>query len=180
MKRLILFSIALLLIQIPLANAARKVVLDARIEEAIEEFEALTSAGRKLAEQSAGMLVFPKVGKAGFGIGGEYGEGALLIDGKIVQYYNTASGSIGFQAGVQTRRQIILFLEKSVLNSFRASNGWEAGVDGSVAIATLGAGGEIDTKSLNQPVVAFIFGNKGLMYNLSLEGSKFSQIEKKK
>ena len=180
MKRFTLLLIALGFLQIPFSQAARKIVLDARIDEAVEEFYALTSAGRKLAAKSAGMLVFPKVGKAGLGIGGEYGEGALLIDGKIVQYYNTASGSIGFQAGVQTRRQVILFLEKSVLNTFRVSNGWEAGVDGSVAIATLGAGGEIDTKTLNQPVVAFIFGNKGLMYNLSLEGSKFSKIEKKK
>lgn len=64
------------------------------------------------------------------------------------------------------------------LESFRKSKGWEVGVDGSVAIANIGAGGEIETKSINQPIVAFIFGNKGLMYNLSLEGSKLSKIDK--
>jgi lipid-binding SYLF domain-containing protein len=126
------------------------------------------------------MLVFPTVGKAGFGIGGEYGEGALIIKGKTVQYYSAAAASIGFQIGVQSKRQIILFMEKSDLESFQHSEGWEVGVDGSVAIATLGAGGEIDTKMLNQPVVGFIFGNKGLMFNLSLEGTKFSRIEKNK
>ena len=162
------------------ANAARKVVLDARIEEAIEDFYEQTSAGKKLAKKAKGMLVFPTVGKAGFGIGGEYGEGALIIKGKTVQYYSAAAASIGFQIGVQSKRQIILFMEKSDLESFQHSEGWEVGVDGSVAIATLGAGGEIDTKMLNQPVVGFIFGNKGLMFNLSLEGTKFSRIEKKK
>ncbi|MEM9158186.1 MAG: YSC84-related protein [Verrucomicrobiota bacterium] len=162
------------------AQAARKVVLDARIEEAIEEFYEETSAGEKLAKKAEGMLVFPSVAKAGLGMGGEYGEGALIIDGDIKQYYNVISGSIGFQIGLQSRRQILLFMDKDALKNFRDSEGWEAGVDGSVAIANLGAGGEIDMKTLNEPVVAFVFGNKGLMYNLSLEGSKFNKIEKKK
>ncbi len=171
---------ALFLLNVSPANAARKIVLDARIEEAIEEFYEQTSAGEKLAKKAKGMLVFPTVGKAGFGIGGEYGEGALIIKGEKVQYYSSAAASIGFQIGVQSKRQIILFLEKSDLESFQHSEGWEVGVDGSIAIATLGAGGEIDTKMLNQPVVGFIFGNKGLMFNLSLEGTKFSKIEKNK
>jgi lipid-binding SYLF domain-containing protein len=165
------------LIALPL-QAAKKVVLDAQIEAAIEEFFELSPAGKNLVKKAEGMLVFPSVKKAGFGIGGEFGEGALLVDGKIVQYYNTVAASIGFQMGVQVKRQIIIFLEKSALKNFRTSEGWEVGVDGSVAIATLGAGGEIESKVLNQPVVGFIFGNKGLMYNLSLEGSKITPIEK--
>ncbi|MEX0324707.1 MAG: YSC84-related protein [Puniceicoccaceae bacterium] len=162
------------------AEAAKKVVLDAQIEEAVESFYELTSAGKKLAKKSEGMLVFPSVKKAGIGIGGEYGEGALLVNGKIVQYYSTAAASIGFQLGAQVKTQIILFMEKGALKKFRNSDGWEVGVDGSVAIATLGAGGEIETKTLNQPIIGFIFGNKGLMYNLTLEGSKLSKIDKKK
>ncbi|MDQ8201843.1 YSC84-related protein [Pelagicoccus sp. SDUM812003] len=158
--------------------AAKKRVLDAKIDEAIEEFYEHTSAGKKLAKDAEAMLVFPSVGKAGIGIGGEYGEGALIIDGKKVEYYSTASASIGFQLGVQSRRQILLFLDKAALNAFRNSEGWEVGVDGSVAIANIGAGGEIDTKTINEPVVAFVFGNKGLMYNLSLEGSKLTKIKK--
>lgn len=173
-----LFLTVLVLFSFQSVQAAKKVVLDAQIEEAIEEFYELSSAGEKLAKKAKGMLVFPKVKKAGLGVGGEYGEGALLIDGEIVQYYSTAAASIGFQMGVQVKSQIILFLEKSALKKFRNSEGWEIGVDGSVAIATLGAGGEIETKVLNQPVVGFIFGNKGLMYNLSLEGSKITKIEK--
>jgi lipid-binding SYLF domain-containing protein len=160
------------------AHAAKKAVLDAKIEEAISDFYELTSAGEKLAKKSEGMLVFPSVKKAGIGIGGEVGEGALLIDGEIVQYYRTMSGSIGLQLGAQVKTQVILFMEKGALEGFRSSEGWEVGVDGSVAVATLGAGGSIDTKTLNQPIIGFIFGNKGLMYNLTLEGSKLSKINK--
>jgi lipid-binding SYLF domain-containing protein len=174
----LLLTTALVLSFATQAQAAKKAVLDAQIDEALEEFYKMSSAGEKLAKKAEGVLVFPSVKKAGIGIGGEYGEGALIIKGKKVQYYNTAAASIGFQLGAQARRQIILFLEKDALKSFRNSQGWEVGVDGSVAIATLGAGGEIETKTLNQPVVGFIFGNKGLMYNLSLEGSKISKIEK--
>lgn len=177
MKRNMSVIITLLLLTVPL-TAANQMVLDARIEAAIEEFYELSPAGRKLAEKAHGMLVFPNVKKAGLGVGGEYGEGALLVNGKVEQYYNTAAASIGFQMGVQVKRQIILFLDKSALEAFRNSEGWEIGVDGSVAIATLGVGGEIDSKSINHPVVGFIFGNKGLMYNLSLEGSKITPINK--
>ena len=123
------------------------------------------------------MLVFPKVYKAGIGIGGEYGEGALLMGRKTVDYYNIAAASIGFQLGAQMKTQFVLFMNQDVLNKFRNSDGWEAGVDGSVALATLGAGGEIDTKTINEPIIGFIFSNKGLMYNLTLEGSKITKIK---
>jgi lipid-binding SYLF domain-containing protein len=180
MKKLQILLITLFTLTAFQAEAAKKAVLDAQIEEAISDFYELTSAGKKLAKKSEGMLVFPSVKKAGIGVGGEIGEGALLIDGDIVQYYRTISGSIGFQLGAQVKTQIILFMEDGALEGFRSSEGWEVGVDGSVALATLGAGGQIDTKTLNQPIIGFIFGNKGLMYNLTLEGSKLSKINKKK
>lgn len=174
----LLLLIALCLCLPVAGNAAKKEILDARIEAALEELEALSPAARKLMKKAEGVLVFPNVKKAGMGIGGEFGEGALLVDGDIDQYYNTVSASVGLQLGVQVKRQVLVFMDKSALNNFRGSEGFEIGVDGSVAVANLGAGGEIETKTLNQPVVAFIFGNKGLMYNLSLEGSKISPIEK--
>lgn len=157
---------------------ASKTEIDAYVSEALSKFYKHTSAGKKLADKATGILVFPKVYKAGFGIGGEYGEGALLIGGKTVDYYNTASASIGFQLGAQVKSQIILFMNKKVLSAFRDSEGWEVGVDGSVAIATLGAGGEIDTKTAKEPIIGFVFSNKGLMFNLTLEGSKITKIKK--
>lgn len=168
----------LFLIQAPAGFAASKVEIDAHVKEAITSFYKHTSAGRELAQKASGMLVFPKVYKAGMGIGGEYGEGALLMSGKTVDYYNIAAASIGLQFGAQVKTQIVLFMDRDVLNKFRNSDGWEAGVDGSVAIATLGAGGEIDTKTIKEPVIGFIFSNKGLMYNLTLEGSKITKISK--
>ncbi len=170
--------LALFLMQIPAGFAASKIEIDANVKEAMAEFYKHTSAGKELAQKAAGVLIFPKVYKAGIGIGGEYGEGALLIGGKTVDYYNIAAASIGFQLGAQMKSQIVLFMNKDVLNSFRNSEGWEAGVDGSVAIATLGAGGEIDTHTAQEPIIGFIFSNKGLMYNLTLEGSKITKIKK--
>jgi lipid-binding SYLF domain-containing protein len=124
------------------------------------------------------MLVFPEVVKAGIGIGGEYGEGALIVNGKTVDYYSTAAASIGFQLGAQIKSQIILFMNPKVLYQFRKSDGWKAGVDGSVALATLGAGGEISSDTIKEPIIGFIFSNKGLMYNLTFEGAKVTRLER--
>lgn len=160
------------------ASAASKEQIDAEVRQALTEFRETTSAGYELSQKAVGVLVFPDVIKAGMGIGGEYGEGALMIDGQTVGYYNLASASIGFQLGAQKRSQIVLFMTQSALDNFRSSEGWKAGVDGSVALATLGAGGAIDTETAQQPIIGFIFSNKGLMYNLTFEGSKMSKIER--
>jgi len=160
------------------AHAASKEELDAEVREAVNNFYQHTSAGKELAARASGMLVFPNVLKAGVGIGGEYGEGALLVGGKTSAYYNIAAASIGFQLGAQARSQIVLFMTPGALSKFRSSKGWKAGVDGSVALATLGAGGSIDSETAKKPIIGFIFSNKGLMYNLTFEGSKISPIKK--
>jgi lipid-binding SYLF domain-containing protein len=122
--------------------------------------------------------VFPSVIKAGIGIGGEYGEGALLIRGRTVAYYNTVSASVGFQLGAQARSIVIVFMTEDALYSFRRVHGWKIGVDGSVALITVGVGGSIDSSKITNPIVGFIFDNKGLMYNLTLEGSKITRISR--
>jgi len=111
-------------------------------------------------------------------LGDKVSEGALIVGGKTISYYNVAAGSIGLQLGVQQKSQVILFMNESELAKFRKSEGWKAGVDGSVALATLGAGGQIDTETSKKPIIGFIFSNKGLMYNLTFEGSKISKIDK--
>jgi lipid-binding SYLF domain-containing protein len=158
--------------------AASKQEIDIKVQDALERFYKEVGGAKKFAGIAEGMLVFPSVFKAGFGIGGEYGEGALLIKGKTVDYYSTAAASIGFQLGAQSKTVILIFTSKSALEKFRHSDGWEAGVDGSVALVDLGAGGTIDTSTIKDPIVAFVFGNKGLMYNLSLEGSKYTKLNK--
>lgn len=160
------------------AQAASKAEIDAKVNATLKTFYADVKGGRELAGKAAGMLVFPEVVKAGIGIGGEYGDGALRVGGKTVGYYNTAAASIGLQLGVQVKSQIILFMTEKALRDFRNSDGWKAGVDGSVALATLGAGGEIDTETTRKPIIGFIFSNKGLMYNLTFEGSKITRIKR--
>jgi lipid-binding SYLF domain-containing protein len=133
---------------------------------------------RELASKAEGILVFPSVIKAGIGFGGEYGEGVLYVRGRPNAYYNTVSASVGFQLGVQARSVIIMFMTPEALGSFRRTKGWKVGVDGSVAIITVGVGGSIDTARIVSPVVGFILDPKGLMYNLTLEGTKISRIHK--
>lgn len=171
--------VILALVFFPLAvQAASKDEIDINVEEALASFYAESPAGKRLADRAAGMLVFPQVIKAGFGIGGEYGEGALLVNGQIQNYYSTAAASIGLQFGAQMKSQIILFMTQSALETFRNSDGWEAGVDGSVALVEFGAGGEISSNSAQEPIIGFIFSNKGLMYNLTFEGSKMTRLDR--
>ena len=84
--------------------------------------------------------MFPKVYKAGFVLGGGIGDGALQIRGETVQYYRTTSLSYGFQLGVQWRTEIVLFMTQEALDKFRAGNGWQAGIDGSIAVIAFGVG----------------------------------------
>ena len=146
------------------------------MDTALERFNNDIKGGKEFLKTAKGVLVFPSVIKAGIGIGGEYGEGAMRINGKTVDYYSTAAASIGFQLGAQSKTVIVVFMQEDALKKFRASSGWEAGVDGSVALIELGAGGSIDTTNIKSPIVGFVFGNKGLMYNLTLEGSKYTKI----
>jgi lipid-binding SYLF domain-containing protein len=160
------------------ALAASAGEINADVFATMRKFELRVRSGYDLAQRAAGVLVFPSVVKAGFGVGGEYGEGALLVGNQPVEYYNTISASVGFQFGAQARSVIILFMTPEALNNFRRKKGWKVGVDGSVALVTLGVGGAIDTNTINRPVLGFILDNKGLMYNLTLEGSKISRIDR--
>jgi len=161
-----------------ITTAASKEEIDIEVEASVEKFQQEVTGGKKFLEKAEGILVFPDVVKAGFGIGGEYGEGALLIKGKTVDYYNTAAASIGFQFGAQFKTVILVFLKKDALDKFRNSSGWEAGVDGSVALIEFGVGKDINTINIVDPIVGFVFSNKGLMYNLTLEGSKITKLDK--
>jgi lipid-binding SYLF domain-containing protein len=156
------------------AKSAKEI--DTSVDVALEQFGKDIKGGNEFLESAKGVLVLPSVIKAGVGIGGEYGEGALRIGGKTVDYYSTAAASIGFQLGAQSKRIIIVFMQDDALKKFRDRNGWEAGVDGSVALIEVGTGGTIDTTTIKDPIIGFVFGNKGLMLNLTLEGSKYTKI----
>ena len=158
--------------------AASAAEIDAKANAVLKNFYQEVGAATELSKKSKGILIFPDVVKAGFVIGGEYGEGALRIKKKTVGYYNTVAGSIGLQIGAQAKTVILMFMDKEVLSAFRNSDGWEIGVDGSVALIEFGAGEAIDTNSIKDPVIGFVFGNRGLMVNLTLEGAKISKIDR--
>ena len=160
------------------AGAATAEEINVSVNATLKNFLKDVKGAKEFLNAAKGVLVFPNVYKAGFGIGGEYGEGALRIGGKTVDYYSTVAGSFGFQLGAQKKTLILVFMQNGALKSFRESNGWKAGVDGSVALVTVGIGGSIDTTNIKDPIVAFAFDQKGLMYNLTIEGSKFSKIKK--
>jgi lipid-binding SYLF domain-containing protein len=151
--------------------------IDAEVDMTLETFKE-TKGASSLVDEAAGLLVYPAIVKAGLVFGGEYGEGALLVDGETKGYYNMAAGSVGFQLGIQKKSVIIAFMDQNALESFQRSSGWKIGADASVAVIAIGAGGMIDTKNIDDPVVAFVFDQKGLMYNVTLEGAKITEIEK--
>lgn len=158
------------------AKTAREI--DVSVEVAIERFYKQVKGAKEFVKASKGMLVMPNVIKGAFIIGGEYGEGALRVGGESVGYYNTIAGSIGFQIGGQAKDIILLFMTDEALKNFRASSGWEAGVDGNVALITMGAGERADTTTSKDPIVGFVFDAKGLIADLSLKGAKFTKLNK--
>ena len=173
----LLLCVGLFFSAAPALGAAAEEI-DAKVDASLKEFRKKVGPADELLQNARGVLVFPSVIKAGLGVGGEFGEGALRIGGETVDYYNTVAASIGFQLGAQSKTIILLFMTEEALSDFRSSKGWEVGVDGSVALVTIGAGGSLDTHTLQQPIIGFVFNNKGLMYNLTLEGSKITRIEK--
>ncbi len=158
--------------------AASKQEIDARVRAAMTDLYERAPAARELANKASGVLVFPRTYKVGLGFGGKLGEGALLVNGIPVQYYRVTAGSFGLQLGAQARAEVLMFMTSDVLEQFRTSQGWEAGVDGSVALIEFGVGDSINTNSGREPIVGFVYGNKGLMYDLSLEGSKYWRINR--
>ena len=158
------------------ADAKPAGVIEADVDATLQHFFRKVPEGYELANRAAGVLVFPDIVKAGFGIGGEYGEGAMRIGGRTVGFYNVISGSIGFQFGAQARSVIIMFMTPHALGNFQRIEGFRVGIDGSVVVVVVGAGGSIDTDKITSPVIGFITDSKGLMYNLTLEGSKISRI----
>jgi lipid-binding SYLF domain-containing protein len=158
------------------AVAASAEEINIKVDAALDLFRDKVSGGDRFLSKAKGVMVFPNVIKAGIVIGGEYGEGALRVGAKTVAYYSTAAASIGFQLGAQSKTVVLVFLRQKALDDFRRSSGWKAGVDGSVAIVKWGVGEDINTVDIKDPIVGFVFNNKGLMYNLTLEGAKFTKI----
>ena len=171
--------VAVLMPSIPV-QAESAEVINAKVTDTISTFKEDVNGADVILAQASGYLVFPRVIKIGIAIGGETGEGVLRIGDRNVAYYRTMAGSFGLQLGAQAKSIIIAFMTPESLEKFRNSSGWKVGVDGSVALGFPGIGlsKSIDSHNIKDPVVGFIFGSKGLMYNLTLEGTKITKFEK--
>jgi lipid-binding SYLF domain-containing protein len=150
--------------------------IDAQVDAALSKLYNSAKGSRELVASSSGVLVFPAVVGASMGVGAEYGRGALRVKGSTQAYYSTTAGSIGFQAGAQSKAVIYVFTNQAALDRFRNSKGWTAGADATVAAANIGANGSIDTNTMRQPVVGFVLTNVGLEAGVSLSGAKITEI----
>jgi len=149
--------------------------INAGADATLSKLYSASPQSRDLVARAKGVLVFPSVVGASFIVGGEYGKGVLREGGQPVAYYTTASGSVGFQAGAQSRATVLLFMTDEALEKFKNSQGWTVGADATVAIAKIGANGSIDTNTAQQPVVGFVLNNAGLMAGVSIDGTKITR-----
>ena len=150
--------------------------IDAAIENSLNRFTEEIQGGDTYLDGARGVLVIPRMWKAGVLIGFEFGEGALIVDGIKVQYYKALTTSLGIQVGIGSKDLIILFFDDTAMDNFLYSSGWEVGVDGAVALFTIGAAGASDTITIKDPIIGFVFGQKGLLAGVSIEGTKFTKI----
>ena len=158
-------------------NAPRTDKIDAGASDTLTRLYGMTPGARELVAKSRGMLIFPSVIAAGFGVGGQYGEGVLRSGRSALGYYNLASVSVGLQIGAQSKAIVFLFLTQESLDQFRNAQGWSVGADASVAVLRTGANGQIDINAVTAPVAAFVMTNAGLMANLTLEGTKITRMD---
>lgn len=163
---------------LPASEAKTRAEIDASVNAALARFDQQVKGGAKFLAKSKGALVLPDVIKAAFVIGGQYGEGALREGAKTYGYYSIAGGSWGASFGIQKKDLIIVFRDADALKQFEESSGWQVGVNGAVTLINVGVGADVSTMQINQPIVAFVVGQKGLMFDVSLQGAKISRLNK--
>ena len=157
--------------------AKTKGEINAGVKAAMDRFKKQVKGGTEYLKGAKGVLVMPNITKAGFVVGGKYGQGALQVGGKTVDYYSLAEGSVGWQIGAEKYDMVILFMTDEVLKKFRSSENWEAGVDAEVTVIAVGAKVTVDTLRSQHPIAGFVFDQKGLMGGASLKGAKFTRIK---
>lgn len=151
--------------------------VDQQVPATLSQFYKLVpDRNQYLAQNAAAVLVFPNITKGGIGIGGEHGDGALQENGKTAGYYSISGASIGLTFGLSSHSEVILFQTPEARDKFVKGGNWAVGADTSVAVVKKGAGGNYDSETLKKPVLVFVFGEKGLMGDASLQGAKISKI----
>jgi lipid-binding SYLF domain-containing protein len=161
----------------PEDRTARRREIDSGADATLTRLYSNAKGAKELAGRAQGILIFPRVVSAGLVVGGEYGDGVLRTGGREAGYYRLVGGSLGWQAGAQSQAIVLMFLTQQALDQFRKSSGWTAGVDASVAVANVGASGDIDTNTAKQAIVGFALTNAGLYAGLKIDGSKITRLD---
>lgn len=156
------------------AASAREI--DAQATQALKTFYNHNPGAKALADKAKAVLIFPNVVKAGFLVGGQFGDGALRKRGKTVAYYRSLAASYGFQAGAQSFGYVLFFMDEDSLRYLDQSDGWELGTGPSLVVLDKGFGKTLSTTTMQKGVYAFIFGQKGLMGGVGIQGSKITRI----
>ncbi|NLP63047.1 BPSL1445 family SYLF domain-containing lipoprotein [Paraburkholderia sacchari] len=159
------------------STEARRQSIDASVDGTLSRLYQTAPGSRELVGKARGVLVFPQVIQAGIGIGGEHGDGALRAGGGTAGYYSLSAASVGATLGVQSKAVVYLFMTQDAFDKFRASKGWSAGGDASVAVVKMGANGQLDTTTTTKPVEVFVLTNSGLMGDLSVSGTKITRLD---
>lgn len=160
-----------------MGDSGSRAELRANVEKSLSEFRREVSGSAEVLDKAAGILVFPKITKAGIGIGGEYGRGGLYINNEIVEYYSTTSISVGLQLGVQSKSMILAFMSEEALRDFRESSNYELGVDGDVTVVDMTTSRTLDLVKSAPSILAYVWGTKGLMADVSLTGTQISNLD---
>lgn len=159
------------------SHAKTRGEINASVKAAMDRFKKQVKGSTEYLKGAKGVLVMPGITKAGFVVGGKYGQGALLIGGKTVDYYSLAEGSLGWQIGAEKYDMVILFMTDEVLKKFHSGENWEAGVDAEVTLIDVGKQATVETLRSQHPIAGFVFGQKGLMGGVSIKGAKFTKIK---
>jgi lipid-binding SYLF domain-containing protein len=168
----------MLLLSAQAASADSAAEINRDVNSALQKLYKKTPAAKELSKVAKGILVFPHIIKAGFIVGGQYGEGALREGGKTVGYYSTVAGSFGLQAGAQSFGYALFFITDSALKYLRESKGWELGTGPSIVIVDAGMASSLSTTTAKSDIYAFFFDQKGLMAGIGLQGTKVTKINK--
>lgn len=150
--------------------------LEASARAALDRLVAQSPGAAALEKRAVAILVFPEVTKAGFLIGGEYGNGMMLRGRRFAGHYNTAAVSYGLQAGAQTFGYAMFFMNEAALRALDATGGFQVGVGPSVVVLDEGKASSLTSATLTSDIYAFVFGQQGLMAGVGIEGSKITRL----
>jgi lipid-binding SYLF domain-containing protein len=161
----------------PVDRQAKRREIESAADETLTRLYSTVRGSKELADRAQGILIFPRVLSAGLVVGGEFGDGVLRSGGRAAGYYRLVGASLGWQIGAQSRAIVLMFLTQESLDRFRNSSGWTIGADATVAVANVGATGEIDSNTVRQAIVAFALTNVGLYAGVKLDGSKITRLD---